>query len=130
MALGLGDPILLATAFPQNGLNQPAIVGDGSGSFIPFGCGVATFQMNEGGALDTNNAHMREVAPGTSGLFGKYVQFTGLAGSAFFRGAVIAELQIEISTTGGTGALIECVLVQGDGFRFLATAAAVTEVSD
>lgn len=128
MALTLGDPILLATAFPQNGLSQPAIVGDGSGSFITFGCGASTFQMNAGNAMDTNDAHVREVAPGTSSLFGKYVQVTGF--SAAFRGAVIAELQIEIGTTGGTGALTECVLVQGAGFRFLATAASVAEVPE
>lgn len=128
MALAIGDPVLLATAFPQNGVSQPAIVSDGSGSFLSFGCGVGDYQMNSGLAFDVGAAMVREVAPGTSGLFGKYVQVTGFGPS--FRGAVIAELQIEIATTGGTGALTECVLVQGDGFRFLATVAIVEEVSN
>jgi len=128
MALAPGDPGLLASAWPQSGVSTAPIVSGGNGSFITFLAGDSSAVLNSGVNFDGNSALVLEVAPGTSGLLGSYVQVTGF--DPTFRGAVIAELQVEVGTTGGTGALSECVLVQGDGFRFIALVSAVTEVAD
>lgn len=127
MAITNGDPMLLASIFTTPAISDPADVVGGSAAQIVFGTGTGLFLMNSGVLADGDVLLQREVAPGTSGLFGKCVQMTGK--NSQFRGAVIAELQIELLTTGGTGALTECVLVQGaDGFRFLAQVSAVEEV--
>lgn len=127
MALAVGTSSLQASVFVTPALSDPADVAGGSNSFITFGTGAGIFLLTSGVMFDGDNLLAREVAPGTSGLFGKTVQVTGK--STTFRGAVIAALGIELETTGGTGALTQCVLVQGpDGFRFIALASAVAEV--
>jgi hypothetical protein len=127
MALAFGDPVLLASVFTTPALSDPARVADGSAVQLPFGNGASQYLMNAGTLADGDTALLREVAPGSSGLFGSCVQMSGK--STQFRGAVIAELQVELDTTGGTGSLTECVLVQGAaGFRFLAKASDVEEV--
>lgn len=127
MALSTSTSTIQASLFVTPALSDPANVAGGSNSYIVFGVGESQFLLNSGLIFDGDNLLAREVAPGTSGLFGKTVQVTGK--SATFRGAVIAALGIELETTGGTGDLTQCVLVQGpDGFRFIALASAVAEV--
>lgn len=117
MTLAAGDPVLLSSVNTTNG----------SGSFITFGAGTSSVFWNSGSNSSSSPSLLREVAPGTSGLFGKCVQLTNK--STTYRGAVIAVLQVELDTTGGNGSLTECVLVQADaGFRFLAKVTEVTEV--
>lgn len=122
MALEGGDPVL-----PAGVAVSGALQNSGS-SRVLFGCGITQALANSGASWNVATASLlREVAPGTSGLFGKCVQET--AKSPGRRGAVIAELQVELETTGGTGALTECVLVQPPGgSRFLARVADVEEV--
>jgi hypothetical protein len=119
MALIAGDPVLPFYSFDGTA---------GSPSPLVFGAGVGgAILANTGAAWNAPAEVFREVAPGTSGLFGACVQVTG--GDPARRGTVIAELQIELGTEGGTGALTECVLVQpSGGSRFLARVADVQEV--
>lgn len=131
MALNVGGAVLITAIIPTNNVNTPPIGGtldNGSGSFLLFGAGGGgSGVLNRGGSITGNPAYLREVRPGTSGLFGKIVQCVG-KGTAF-RGTVLAAIQLELATSGGSGTLTECVLVQSnDGFRFLATAASVEEV--
>lgn len=131
MALYVAGALLPASFLPGTNVLTPPI-----GSVITFGASQtlfftgngATQICNEGGAMTGPGDYFREVNVGTSGLFGKCVQATGRG--AAFRGTVLAELQIELATTGGTGAVTECVFVQSyDGFRFFAAASDVEEVS-
>src|SRR5690606_29187455 len=123
MAITNGDPMLLASIFTTPAISDPADVVGGSAAQIVFGTGTGLFLMNSGVLADGDVLMRREVAPWPSGLFGKCVQMTGQ--NAQYRGAVIAELQLGRLTTGGTGALTECVVVQGgDGFRCLARVSA------
>lgn len=126
MAITNGDPNLPASVGVGTSgvINLPVV---GAGSEITFGTGAASgIRSPRGGSFSGDPAAKREVRPGTSELFGKEVQLDGK--SVLFRGAVISELQVELGSTGGTDALTECVLVQGDNFRFLARAADVYEV--
>lgn len=132
MAMSAGDGILIASVIPTNFINTPPIGGDianGTGSFIVFAAGGGGSAVsNEGGQLNGNPAMFREMRPGTSGLFGKCVQLKNKG--PHFRGAVILATQLELGTSGGTGGLTDCVLVQAAaGFRFLATADSVEEVA-
>lgn len=121
-----GDPGLLAV--PTDALATEPGVWDlgivGSATNLVFSTGGSSSGLfNTGATLSGNPEQLREVRPGTSGLFGKDVQVPGRG--PFWRGAVIAEIQLELSTTNGTGALTECVVVQGSTFRFIALAASV-----
>lgn len=123
MALAGGDPLLPAC------ISVSALQLSGSTNKITFGAGAGGQNLaNSGASWNGAAAYFREVAPGTSGLFGAVVQLSGKVPA--MRGTVIAELQVELGTTGGTGALTECVLVQpyDGGERFLARVADVTEV--
>jgi hypothetical protein len=122
MALLAGDPVL-PTAVAVDGVLQTS-----GSSRVLFGCGDTQALANSGASWNVAAAALlREVAPGTSGLFGKCVQVD--TESVSRRGTVIAELQIELDTSGGTGALTECVLVQPrGGERFLARVSDVSEV--
>jgi hypothetical protein len=127
MALDFDTSMIQAGIFVTPALSAPADVAGGSNSEIVFGSGVSVFLLTTGTVFDGDNLLAREVAPGTSGLFGACVQVTGA--DPCRRGPVIAELQIELGTTGGTGALTECVLVQAaDGLRFIALTTAVLAV--
>lgn len=131
MAIATGDGVLISSVIPTNDLNTPPVGGsiaNGTGSFIVFASGGGGSGVsNLGGSLGGSPDMFREVRPGTSGLFGKVVQMTGKGPT--FRGTVIVEMQLELATTGGTGALTECVLVQSfDGFRFIAQVSDVAEV--
>lgn len=130
MAISTGDPNLLASIVASDNVVSGSGVGDllVSGSSLPFSfwAGPATGPSNNGGSFSGNPVVKREVRPGSSGMFGSCVQVTGKG--ATFRGTVIAELQIELGTTGGTGSLTECVMVQNAGLRFLAQVSSVEKV--
>lgn len=127
MALAADTSMIQAGIFVTPAVGDPANVAGGSNSFVGFGVGGGEVLLNSGLHFIGNSLLAREVGVGTSGLFGKTVQVTGKGPS--FRGAVIAAVRIELGTTGGTGALTECVFVQGpEGFRFLALVSAVEEV--
>jgi hypothetical protein len=118
--------MIQAGIFVTPALSAPADVAGGSSSEIVFGSGVGQFLLTTGTLFDGNGLLAREVAPGTSGLFGKCVQVTDADPSR--RGPVIAEVKVELGTTGGLGDLTDCVLVQADGFRFIVPTSAVSEV--
>ena len=129
MAMHVGGALLPASFLPGTNIIAPPI-----GSVITLGASqtafftgnTATQICNDGGAMTGPGDYFREVNAGTSGLFGKCVQVNDRGPS--FRGTVLAELQIELASTGGTGAVTECVFVQSyEGFRFFA---AVTDVSE
>lgn len=127
MALTAGDPVLSASFAPTPSLGGVAQIGDGSSILLRFAAGAATVYISNSGAGWVGEENqVREVAPsGTPSNFGKEVQLTGK--SSFFRGTVIAVMQIELGTTGGTGALTECAMVQSNGgFRYIARVSDLT----
>jgi len=129
MAIISHDPTLSAAFSASNdidgGTEDVLLQIGGSMTPIVFGAGGSTGVTNFGSPISGNPAARRLVRPGTSGLFGKCVQLTNK--SPLFRGAVIAELQIELDSTGDTGPRTECVMVQGDNFRFIARSVDVEE---
>jgi len=117
MALENGDPIL------SSSFTLSSQIETGVGSELKFGCGNSVYVMNTGDGFDGNPALTQEVAPGDPANFGRVAQLIGKG--VEFRGTVIAALQVELGTSGGTGALTQCVLVQCDGFRYMATVSKV-----
>jgi hypothetical protein len=86
---------------------------------VVFSAGAPSSVTSTTGFYYSNDpAKTREVAPGDPNNFGRRVRVPQWAPD--FSGVVIAALQVELPTTGGTGALQQCVLVQGQGVRFLA----------
>ena len=129
MALGLGESRILASAFVTEELGEPGQIQDGTPQFV-FGCGVngGAVVWNNGNYYSDDQAQLRQVLPSADpSIVGKCIQVTG--GGSRDRGTVIAAIQIELGTTGGTGALSECVYVIGnDGHYFIALTSDVEEV--
>lgn len=132
MAFALGDSFILATALVTPAISTPGVIADGTTDFLLFGMIVNSGSLgvwNNGEIFNQSSALVRRVLPtaGSTAIVGATVQVTGK--STYFRGVVIAALQIELGTTGGTGAETECVYVRGNGGNyFLATLASVEEV--
>lgn len=120
---------ILASTFTQNAISNPAAYQNGTSPNLTFwgtnGAGNP-FLANNGNEMDDDDAQWRNVSsPLSYTLMGKTVQVSGEG--AFFRGTVIAVVGVELGTTGGTGALTDCVHVLGQmGNRFLVPASSVT----
>ena len=114
MALAEGQACLPASFAVTDAAGGAANILQGVGSFITFATGTSNGVMNTGGSFDGTIANLREVRPSaTPSNFGRRVRLLG-AGVAF-EGVVIAALQVELATTGGSGALTECLLIQPSG---------------
>lgn len=131
MAFVLGDSCVLAAALVTPAISTPGLIADGNVDFLAFGMNIGggLTLWNTGEVFNANPNLLRRVLPGSSvDIVGKCVQVTGK--STYYRGLVIAAIQLEIGTTGGTGPETDCVYVLGNGGSyFLALLSSVEEVS-
>lgn len=115
---------ILASTFPIDAISEAADLSNGTAPVAPFfgtnQTGGNPFLSVTGRVVADDASQWRKVSsPSSTTLLGKQVQFSGKG--SFFRGVVIAVVGIELTTTGGGGALTDCAYVLGQmGNRFIA----------
>lgn len=122
-----GDSAIVAAFVPSGNLvsPQPTNTLNGCAQDIVFVAAQnGVYLWNSGASATGNPVGMRLVQAGNPAHFGRAVMRTGK--SAQFVGTVIAAIKIEMNTTGATGGTTECVLVQTEGFRYIALVSDVT----
>lgn len=136
MALVAGDMVIPAGSF--NG--EAAAANLAVGTLCPEGLliGLWTAEASEAavfnnglntGAVSLNPNNMRKCTPysGGTSFLGKYVQLTGACTA--FRGIVIQELNTELDDTNGDGTQVPVLVVQADGFTYVAEPSSISEVN-